>query len=89
MLLLCCNTFCGAILHEGMKAASIRVFKARAIVLDYIGVDSILLDPAFSEIFYFKHHIGASLITISSCNPNVLNIGDVLLVLLQAAPQLD
>ena len=30
----------------------------RAIVLDWIGADSILLNPADSEIFYFKHDVG-------------------------------
>ena len=36
------------------------VFNVRQIVLDYIGIDSILFDLIVSEIFYFKHNVGAS-----------------------------
>ena len=47
-----------------LKAKATRVFKIRPIVLNYIGVDSILLDPAVPQIFYFKHDVGASIIII-------------------------
>ena len=36
------------------------VFKVKGIVLNKIGVDSILLDLAVPEIFDFKHDEGAS-----------------------------
>ena len=61
---------------------TMEVFKNWAIVLDQIVVDSILLDPAVSEIFCFKHDVGASLIIIFVGNPDVGNIGDAILVLL-------
>ena len=47
-------------LKRGLKAKSMRVSKVRAIVLDYIGINSIALDPAIPEIFYFKHDVRAS-----------------------------
>ena len=52
-----------------------------AIVLHKIGVDFILLEPVVSEIFYFKHDVGASLIIIFICNPDVHNIGNTIIVL--------
>ena len=56
-------------LKRGLKAKSMGVFKVwrSRIVLDYIGVDSILFDPAVPEIFYIKHDVGAS---------NVMNFND-------------
>ena len=57
------------------------IFKIRPIELDYIGVDSILFDPAVSEIFYFKHDVVASLIIIFIGNPDVDYIRDAVLVL--------
>ena len=36
-----------------------------------IDVDSIFLNSAVPEIFYFKHHVGASLIIIFIRNPDV------------------
>ena len=45
-----------------------------AIVLNKIGVDSTLLDPAVPEIFYFKHDEEASKILIFIGNPHVDNI---------------
>ena len=36
------------------------VSKVKRIVLDWIGVDSILFDSAVPEIFYFQHYVGAS-----------------------------
>ena len=40
------------------------ISKLRAIVLDQIGVNSILLNPAASRIFHFKHNVEAFLIII-------------------------
>ena len=54
-----------------------QVSKVKTIVLDLIGVDSILLDPAVPEI---KHDLGASLIIIFIVNPDVDNIEDHILV---------
>ena len=42
-----------------------------AFVLEYIGVDSIILDQAVQEIFYFKHDVDASLIIVFIHNPDV------------------
>ena len=42
-----------------------------AVVLDQVDVDSIFLDPAVPDIFYIKHHVGASLIIIFIGNPDV------------------
>ena len=50
--------------------------KVRPIVLLEIGVHSILLDPAVTEIFYFKRC--GLLILIFIGNPNVDNIGDAI-----------
>ena len=47
------------------------VFNIRQIVLDYIVIDTTLFDPAVSEIFYFKHDVGASNNTIFIGNPDV------------------
>ena len=52
-------------------AKSIGVFKVGQIVLDYIGVDSILFDRAVPEIFSFKHNVGASNVVICIGNPDV------------------
>ena len=57
------------------------VYKVIQIVLNYIGVGSILPDPAILEIFYFKHDVGASIITILIGNLDVDDIGDAVLVL--------
>ena len=46
-----------------------EVSKVREIVLDWIGVDSILSDPAASEIYYFKHDLGAPLTLILIWQP--------------------
>ena len=48
-----------------------------------IGVDSILLHQAVSEIFYFKQNVGAFLLIIFIGNPDVSKIGDAILVLSQ------
>ena len=66
-------TFLGTLsqLERGLKAKSMGLSKVRAIVLDLIGVDSILFDQAVSEIFYFKDDVGASLIKIFVGNPDV------------------
>ena len=48
-----------------------EISKVRPIVLGWIGVNSILLGPAVSEIFYFKHDVGASPIIIFIGNPDV------------------
>ena len=50
-------------LNDDWKAKLMRPSKARAIALDWIGVDSIL-DATVPETFYFKHDVGASLIII-------------------------
>ena len=76
------------IVTKGQKAKSKGIFKVRAIVLNYIGVGSILLDPAVPEIFYFKHDIAASLIIFFIGNPDVDNIGDATLVYPKLTPQL-
>ena len=34
-----------------------EVSKGKVVVLDQIDIDSILLDPAVPEIFYFKHDV--------------------------------
>ena len=57
------------------------VSKVTAIVLNKIGVDSILLDPAVSEIFYFKHDAEASKILMFIGNLHVDNISNIILVL--------
>ena len=49
------------------------VSKFRPIVLGYIHVDFILLDPAVPEIFHFKHDVGSFLILIFVGNPDVDN----------------
>ena len=59
---------------EGKIKGTMGVSKVRAVILDKIGVDSILLDPAVPEIFYFKHHVGASPIIILVGSPNANNI---------------
>ena len=46
------------------------VYKVKPIVLDSIGVDSVLLDLAVPEIFYLKHNEVSSP-TIFIGNPNV------------------
>ena len=58
-----------------------RIYKVRPIVLDYIGNNFILLDPAVPEVFYFKLNIGAFLNLIFIGNPDVDNIGDAILVI--------
>ena len=50
-------------------------------MLDQIGADSILLDPAVSKIFYFKHDVEAYLISIFIGNSAVDNIGNAIPVL--------
>ena len=52
------------------------MIEVRAIGLHEIGANSIFLDPAVPEIFYFKHDVEASLIVIFIGNPDVDNIGD-------------
>ena len=47
------------------------VFLVRPIAEHYIDVDSILFDPAASEIFYFKHDVGASNVIIFIGSPDV------------------
>ena len=59
-------------LKRGLNSKSIGLFKVTAITLDWIGVDSILLDPAVLKIFYFKHDVGASIFLIFIGNPEVL-----------------
>ena len=44
-----------------LNAKSMGLSEVRAIVLDQIDVDSILLDPAVSEPFYLKHDVVVSL----------------------------
>ena len=65
---------CGVIL----RSTKVKI-KVRPIILNQIGIASVLLDWAIPEIFSFKHHIEASLIIIGT--PNVDNIGDAILVL--------
>ena len=55
--------------------------KVRPIVLDQTGVESIYPDQAVSEIIYFKHDVGASLIIAFIRNPDFDNVGDAILVL--------
>ena len=57
--------------YKGTEAKSMKLSKNRAIVLYWIGIDSILLDLAVPDIFCFKHHVGASLIIIFIGNPDV------------------
>ena len=57
-----------------------KLFKVIAIVLDYIGVYFILLDPAVPEIIFFKHHKGVTLIITFIGNPDIDDIGDVILL---------
>ena len=45
-------------LERGLKAKSIGISKVRAIVLDWISVDSILFDRVVAEIFFFKPRRG-------------------------------
>ena len=47
-------------LKQRLKAKSMGVSKVRPIAQNYIGVDFILFDSAVSEIFCFKHDVGAS-----------------------------
>ena len=64
------------------KINGVPVFKVRAIVLGYIHVDFIVLDPAISELlFYFKHDVGGSVIIIFIGKPDVENIDNAILVL--------
>ena len=58
-----------------------EVFEVWTIVINLIGVDSMILDPAVPKIFYFKHDVGASLIIVFIGNLDVDNIGDTILVL--------
>ena len=51
------------------------------IVLNKIDVDSILLDPAVSEIIHFKYGVVASLIIIFNSNLDVDNTDNALPVL--------
>ena len=62
------------LLKKELKAKSIRASKVSAIVLQYIGVDSIHIDPAVPAIFYFKHHVGAYLIKIFYLQPWLFNV---------------
>ena len=48
------------------------VSKLSTTVLDYIGVGSIMLDPAVSETVYFKHDARVSLIINFIGDPHVL-----------------
>ena len=48
-------------------------YKVREIVLDEIGVDSILLKQACLEKFYFNHDVGVSIMLIFIANPDVYN----------------
>ena len=57
------------------------VAKVRAIILDLIGVDSILLDPAIPEVLYFKHDSFVSQIIIFIGSSGVDNIANTILVL--------
>ena len=58
-------------LKRRLNAKSMGEFTVKQIVLDYIGIDSILFDPAVSDIFYFKHDAGASSVIIFIGNPDV------------------
>ena len=49
---------------QELKAKLMGVSKVRAITIDWLNIDSILLDPAIPEIFYVIHDLGASLIKI-------------------------
>ena len=49
--------------------------------VDYINVVFIILNLAIPKIFYFKHGVEASWITIFLGNSGVNNIGDAMLVL--------
>ena len=71
----------GSTFKQGLKAKSMMVFKVRTIVLDWIGFEFIHLYPAVLEIFHFKHDAGSFPIIIFIGNPDVGNIGDVILVL--------
>ena len=66
---------------KGLKAKSMEVSEVRPIVLKKIGVDSILLDQAVPEIFYFEHDVGVSPIVLLIGNPDVNNNGSAILVL--------
>ena len=60
-MLLLINDYSIKVFKRGLKAKSmLGVFKVRLIVVDNIGVYSILFDPAAPEIFYFKQDVGAS-----------------------------
>ena len=49
-----------------------EVCKVKSFAVGYIDIDSILLEPAVSETFYFKNDAGASVIIIFIGSPNVL-----------------
>ena len=62
------------------QKAKMQVCKVRAIVQDFIGIDFVLLNPAFPKTFYFKHNPGAYLIMIFVGNSDCHNIDDTSLV---------
>ena len=62
------------LLKRVLKTKSVGLSKVRIITLDYIGIDSIRLNPVIPKIFYFKHHAGVFLIIIFIGNPD--NIGN-------------
>ena len=57
------------------------VSEIMAIVLVYISVDSILLDPAVPGLFYCKRDVAACDVIIFIRNPDLDNISDAILVL--------
>ena len=69
------------LIKQGLNAKLTLVSEVMLIVLDEVGIDPILLDPAVLEIFYFKHDERASLIIIFIGNPDIDDIGNAILVL--------
>ena len=65
------------LIQRRLRAKSMGISKAKAIVLGWSGVDSILRDQADPEIFYFEHDS----ILIFIGNSDVSNIGKAILIL--------
>ena len=62
-------------LKRGLKAKSMGVLKAKQIVLDQIGIDSHLFDPAVSE---SKHDLGAFNVLIFIVNADINSISNAI-----------
>ena len=74
-------------IHSTIDRLKLGQSKVRVIVLDWKGVDWIILDPPIPEIFYSSNHVGTSVIMLIIGNPDVDNYAIAILISQRDAAQ--